>query len=163
MGLYLEDFAVGQRFRSPTRTVTETDVVMFAALSGDYNEVHTSETWAVESGPFGRRVAHGLLCLGLGHALMLRLGILEGTAVALLGFEHWQFMAPVFFGDTLHVDFAVVAARPSRSQPDRGIVTFACDYLNQQGVVTQQGQLSVMVRRRPGGAAALPGDGGRGV
>ena len=156
MGLYLEDFSVGQRFRSPTRTVTETDVVMFAALSGDYNEVHTSETWATESGPFGRRVAHGLLCLGLGHALMLRLGILEGTAVALLGFESWQFTAPVFFGDTLHVDFEVVTARPSRSQADRGIVTFACDYLNQDSTVTQRGQLSVMVRRRPQAPSGSP-------
>ncbi len=124
-------------------------MVMFAALSGDNNEVHTSETWAVESGPFGRRVAHGLLCLGLGHGLMLRLGILEGTAVALLGFEEWQFTEPVFFGDTLHVDFTVAAVRASRSQPDRGIVTFECRYLKQDGAMTQRGRLSVMVRRRP--------------
>ena len=147
--MYLEDFEVGQSFVSPTRTVTETDVVMFAALSGDYNEVHTSETWAATKGPFGRRVAHGLLCLGLGHALMLRLGILEGTAVALLGMENWQFTAPVFFGDTLHVEFDVAATRPSRSQPDRGIVSLDCRYLNQDGMVTQRGRLALMVRCRP--------------
>lgn len=148
MGLHFDEFQVGASFRSPSRTVTETDVVMFAALSGDNNELHTSETWARERGPFGRRVAHGLLCLGLGHALMLRLGILEGTAVALLGFEDWRFTAPVFFGDTLHVEFAVAAVRPSRSQPDRGIVTFECAYKNQEGAVVQTGRQAVMVRRR---------------
>lgn len=149
MGLFLEDFEPGRRFVSPTRTITETDVVMFAAMSGDYNEVHTSETWARERGPFGRRVAHGFLCLGLGHALMLRLGLLEGTAVALLGLEDWRFVAPVFFGDTLHVEFEVLSARASRSQPDRGVVTLACDYLNQDGAVVQRGRQTLMVRRRP--------------
>jgi acyl dehydratase len=149
VGRYLEDFRVGERFRSPSRTVTETDVVMFAALSGDYNEIHTSETWAREHGPFGRRVAHGLLCLALGHALMLRLGILEGTALALLGVEDWRFTAPVFFGDTLHVAFEVAEVRPSRSRPDRGVLTFRCTYLNQDGVVVQEGRQVVMVRRRP--------------
>jgi acyl dehydratase len=149
MGLYFEDFTPGTAFSSPSRTITETDVVMFAALSGDMNEIHTSETWARERGAYGRRVAHGLLCLGVGHALMLRLGILEGTAVALLGVEEWRFEAPVFFGDTLAVEFRVAEARPSRSQPDRGIVTFACAYRNQDGRVVQSGRQVVMVRRRP--------------
>jgi acyl dehydratase len=149
VGRYLEDFQPGEQFVSPSRTITETDVVMFAAMSGDYNEVHTSETWARERGAFGRRVAHGLLCLAVGHALMLRLGILEGTAVALLGIDGWSFTAPVFFGDTLHAIFRVAEARPSRSQPDRGIVRFDCEYRNQDGVVVQRGQQTVMVRRRP--------------
>lgn len=149
MGAYFEDFQVGQAFVSPTRTITETDVVMFAALSGDFNEIHTSVTWASEHGAFGQRVAHGLLCLGIGHALMLRLGLLEGTAIAFLGVDGWRFTAPVFLGDTLHVDFRVAEMRPSRSQPDRGIVTFECFYRNQHGQVVQEGRQTVMVRRRP--------------
>ncbi len=157
MGRYLEDFAAGQAFSSPSRTITETDVVMFAAMSGDYNEIHTSETWARERGPFGRRVAHGMLCLGVGHALMLRLGILEGTALALLGIEGWRFTAPVFFGDTLHVEFHVAEVRESRSQPDRGIVTFACRYVNQDGQAVQEGRQAVMVRRRPAQGGGAPG------
>ncbi len=161
MGLYFEDFTTGTAFTSPSRTVTETDVVMFAALSGDMNEIHTSEVWAHKHGAFGRRVAHGLLCLGIGHALMLRLGILEGTAVALLGFSDWRFTAPVFFGDTLHVEFQVAEARPSRSHPDRGVVTFACAYTNQDGVVVQAGRQVVMVRRRDRGSADTAA-GGRG-
>lgn len=151
MGLYFEDFTVGRTFTSPSRTITETDVVMFAALSGDMNEIHTSEVWAREHGMFGRRVAHGLLCLGVGHALMLRLGILEGTALALLGLEDWKFTAPVFFGDTIHVEFLVEEARASRSQPDRGVVSLQCAYKNADGVVVQQGKQVVMVRRRPAG------------
>ncbi len=149
VGYFYEDFSSGQSFSSPTRTVTETDVVMFAALSGDYNEIHTSQTWATEQGPYGRRVAHGLLCLGMGHALMIRLGLLEGTAIAFLGIDGWRFTAPVFFGDTLHVDFTVAETRRSRSHPDRGIVTFHCQYRNQDGLVVQEGRQTVMVRCRP--------------
>jgi acyl dehydratase len=149
LGLYLEDFEVGRTFISPTRTITETDVVMFAAMSGDYNELHTSETWAREKGPFGRRVAHGLLCLGIGHALMLRLGILDGTVLAFLGMDDWRFTAPVFPGDTLHAEFRVAEARPSRSHPDRGIVAFDCEYKKQDGTVVQRGRQVLMVRRRP--------------
>lgn len=151
MGLYLEDFVPGRRFVSPTRTVAEADVMLFAGLTGDHSELHTSEVWARESGPFGRRVAHGLLCLGIGHALMIRLGILEGTAVALLGLEDWRFTAPVFFGDTLHAEFEVCERRPSTSRPDRGIVTFGCAYINQDGVVVQSGRQVSLVLRRPEG------------
>jgi acyl dehydratase len=149
MGLYFEEFVPGTRYVTPTRTVTETDVVMFAAMSGDYNELHTSETWARDRGPFGRRIAHGLLCLGLGHALMTRLGTLDGTAVAFLGLEEWRFVAPVFFGDTLHVEFEVASARLSRSHPGHGVVTFACEYRNQDGIVVQRGKQIVMLRCRP--------------
>lgn len=154
MGRYWEEFAAGESFRSPSRTVTETDVVMFAAMSGDYNEIHTSESWARERGPYGRRVAHGLLCLGMGHALMLRLGILEGTALALLGIEGWRFTAPVFFGDTLHVEFTVAETRESRSRPDRGIIAFHCRYLQQDGICVQEGRQVLMVRRRTGSGTA---------
>jgi acyl dehydratase len=149
VGLFLEEFTPGRRYVTASRTITETDVVMFAAMSGDYNPLHTSETWARDEGPFGRRVAHGLLCLGIGHALMARLGILDGTAVAFLGIEGWRFLAPVFFGDTLHVEFEVESARPSRSQPGRGIVTFACRYRNQDGATVQEGRQVIMVRCRP--------------
>ena len=151
MGLYFEEFVPGTRYVTPTRTVTETDVVMFAAMSGDYNPLHTSETWARDHGPFGRRIAHGLLCLGLGHALMARLGLFDGTAAAFLGIEEWRFAAPVFFGDTLRVEFEVASARLSRSHAGQGIVTFACEYRNQDGAVVQQGKQILMILCRPAG------------
>jgi acyl dehydratase len=153
MGQFFEEFIPGIRYVTPARTVTETDVVMFAAMSGDYNQLHTSETWARDRGPFGRRIAHGLLCLALGHGLMARLGLFDGTAAAFLGLEEWRFQAPVFFGDTLHVEFEVVSARPSRSNPGQGIVTVACEYRNQDGVIVQQGKQILMIRSRPSDAA----------
>ena len=63
-GLYFEEFEAGQSITSPGRTITETDVVNFAALSGDWNAMHTDAEYAAKH-PFGQRVAHGLLGLSI--------------------------------------------------------------------------------------------------
>ena len=83
-GKYFDEFVVGDEFVTPSRTITETDVVMFAAMSGDYNELHTSEEYMKKS-QFGKRLVHGLLGLSVSHGLMFRLGLVEGTAIAFIG------------------------------------------------------------------------------
>ncbi|HEY3313757.1 MAG TPA: MaoC/PaaZ C-terminal domain-containing protein, partial [Bacillota bacterium] len=121
MGKYFEDFEVGEEQVTPARTITETDVVNFAALSGDYNPLHTDEEFMRQS-QFGRRIAHGLLVLAVSHGLVFRLGLLEGTVIAFLGIESLEFKAPTFFGDTIHVVVKVIDKRESKSKPDRGVV-----------------------------------------
>ena len=115
-GKYLDEWSVGDKYVTPSRTLTETDVVMFAAMSGDYNELHTSETF-MKGSQFGKRLVHGLLGLSISHGLIFRLGILEGTAIALLGVDSWQFKGPLFFGDTIRAKVTVAEVRPSRSKP----------------------------------------------
>ena len=88
-GKYLDELNVGEDYITPSRTLTETDVVMFAAMSGDYNELHTSEAY-MKGSQFGKRLVHGLLGLSISHGLIFRLGILDGTAIALLGVDTWQ-------------------------------------------------------------------------
>ena len=78
-GLHFEEFEVGAAYTSPGRTVTETDVVTFAALSGDYNQLHTDAEFA-KSTFFGARIAHGLLGLSMASGLGSRMGFLEGKA-----------------------------------------------------------------------------------
>ena len=146
-GKHFEDWAEGYEFVTPTRTMTETDLVMFAAMTGDYNELHTSEAFMKES-QFGRRIGHGLLGLAVSHGLLFRTGFLEGTVIAFLEVESWKFMAPFFIGDTIHVRLKVAEAKASESKPDRGIVKLHLEIINQDGGVIQSGYKTLMVKRR---------------
>jgi acyl dehydratase len=147
-GKYFEEFVTGSEFITPSRTLTETDVVMFAAMTGDYNEIHTSEVFMNKS-QFGKRLVHGLLALSVSHGLLFRLGLLDGTAIAFLGIESWNFEAPLFFGDTIHVKITISETRASKSKPDRGIVKFFLQIVKQDGTVAQSGYKTIMVKRKP--------------
>lgn len=147
--LRYEDLYVGLQFVSPTRTVTETDVVMFAALSGDYSELHTSETFA-RATQYGRRVAHGLLGLALAHGLMWpRTNALRDCAIAFLGLSDWRFRGPIFLGDTIRVEYEIVELRDSRSNPDQAIATFGVRVLNDRDEVVQEGRKALLVSKTP--------------
>ena len=149
-----EDLHVGLSFTSPTRTVTETDVVMFAAMTGDYSELHTSQAFA-EKTQYGRRVAHGLLGLAMGHGLMWpRTNALRDCAVASLGISDWRFRGPIFLGDTIRVDYEIAELRDSNSNPEQGIATFAVRIVNQDGTVVQEGRKILLLSKVPLAAAA---------
>ena len=92
-GRFFEEWKEGEEFVTPSRTVTETGLVMFAALSGDYNELHTSEEF-MKGSRFGRRIGHGLLVSALSHGLLFRTGFLETTVIALMGVDSWKFLSP---------------------------------------------------------------------
>src|SRR6185503_7014778 len=110
-GTFFSDFQVGQAFTSVGRTVTEADVVLFAGLSGDYNPLHTDETFAAKT-PFGRRIAHGMLSVAISTGLGQTLGIFEGTTIALVG-QTFEYKGPVFFGDTIRLRLTVESVTPS--------------------------------------------------
>lgn len=143
--LYYEDFEVGQSWLSPRRTITEADIVMFAALTGDYNPVHTDEEYARNS-PFGGRILHGPAGFAIATGLEFRLGIKEGTAVAFLGMS-WDFKGPVKIGDTVRVTQTVRSKRLTKKS-DVGIVFFDVALVNQRGEGVQQGEWKVMFRCR---------------
>jgi acyl dehydratase len=153
---HFDDLAIGQEFRTPARTITEADVVLFAGLSGDYNPLHTDEELA-QRGPFGRRVAHGLLGLAVAVGLSSRLNLFEGTGLAFLGLE-WSFAQPIFLGDTVHVRFSVREKRETK-RPDRGIVILETELLNQRGEVAQRGTRTYLLRRCGAGGPRDRGEG----
>jgi acyl dehydratase len=139
------DLHIGLAFRSPTRTVTEADVVQFAALTGDYSELHTSEQFASKT-EYGRRVAHGMLGLAYAHGLMwARTGELRDCAIAFLGISDWRFRAPIFLGDTIHVHYTITELRESASRPGQAIATFDVEVLNQDDAIVQQGRKALLV------------------
>jgi acyl dehydratase len=148
-GRFFDEFTVGEEFVTPGRTMTETDVVMFAAMSGDYNELHTSEAFG-KTTQFGRRIGHGLLGLAVSHGLFFRLGLVEGTAIAFLGIDSWKFEAPFFLGDTLRIKVRVAEKTPSRSKPDRGVVKFFFQVVKEDETVIQSGYKTIMIRRKQG-------------
>jgi len=145
---YLDDLSAGQRFVSAGRTITEADVVAFAGLSGDFNPIHTDAEFAGDT-VYGQRVVYGLLGLSIATGLLDRLGVFSGSAMAMLGIQSWTFPAPVFIGDTVHLELTILGVRPSRSKPDRGVVERQFELKNQRGEIVQTGRIDVLVRRRP--------------
>ncbi|RJR48902.1 MAG: dehydratase [Desulfobacteraceae bacterium] len=146
-GRYFEEFKEGEEILTPSRTVTETDLVMFAAMSGDYNELHTSDEF-MKGSRFGRRIGHGLLGLALSHGLMFRTGITENTVISLMSVDSWKFLAPFYIGDTVHVKLRVTETRPSRSRSDLGLVKLSFELVNQKGEVIQSGVKTFGFKRR---------------
>jgi acyl dehydratase len=145
MSLFLEDFTPGMAWTTPGRTVTESDVVLFAGLSGDYNPVHTNHQFAAHT-DFGRPIAHGLLALVMAAGLADRDGSLDGTALALLG-TTWSFLKPVFFGDTIRLEATVESARRA-GKGQRGIIVRKIRVLNQRDEIVQEGSFTTMVKAR---------------
>lgn len=143
---YWDDTHVGDRGVSPTYEVTEARVMAYAELSGDFTPVHTDEAYA-QTTPFGTRVAHGLFGLSIADGLKTRSDYRFQPGMS-LGWE-WQFVAPIFLGDTVHVQFHVATRRASNSRPDWGIVTLPTNLLNQRGEVVQRGEHRLMIPRRP--------------
>lgn len=144
--MFFDDFAEGQEFLTPGRTITEADVVSFAAWTGDYNPLHTDAEFA-KGTRFGERIAHGMLGVSLCLGLASRLGLWEGSAVALLGIDGWRFRAPVMIGDTVRARIEIVGVRRI-SRGDAGVVSRRFTLLNQRAETTQEGRLDVMVAVR---------------
>jgi acyl dehydratase len=142
---WFEEIEVGEEYESPGRTVTESDIVLFAGLSGDYNVLHTDAEF-MKSSIFGERIAHGLLGLSIQAGLFTRATQAYAT-IAIAGLR-WKFKGPIKIGDTIRVR-ARVTAKKETSQADRGVVTVEREVLNQRHEVVQEGETDLMVERRP--------------
>jgi 3-hydroxybutyryl-CoA dehydratase len=147
-GLYFEEFELGQSVTSVGRTITEADVVGFAALTGDWTSIHVDAEYAAQH-PFGQRVAHGLLGLSVASALAVRMGFMEGTVLAFREINDWKFSLPIFFGDTIRVRASVVGLK-AMSRLGGGAVTFKVEILNQEDKVIQRGKWTVLMMSREG-------------
>ena len=144
-GTFFSDFEVGQRFVSGGRTITEADVVNFAGISGDYNPLHTDQSFA-EKTPFGQRIAHGMLAASISTGLGQTLGIFEGTTLALME-QRFAYKAPMFFGDTIRLALTVESVKAS-SKGGKGVVHFKAEILKQDDTVAVDGSWTVLFRDR---------------
>lgn len=135
MTLYLEHLAEGDHLESNRLTVTEAHIVQFAGLTGDFNPLHMDDTFA-RQGPFGQRIAHGMLSYSLSTGMR---SAIDDWAILAFMETGRRFVAPVFPGDTLHYQAVVASVRRSRSNPSRGIVQVTLRLLNQNDQVVQEG------------------------
>ena len=144
-GKTFDEFEVEQESTTASRTITESDVVTFAGLSGDFNPIHMDKEFA-EKTPLKGRVAHGILIASIATGLGNQLGIFEGTTIAVLGMT-FNYKGPVKFGDTIHLQLKV-SEKKETSKPERGIVTFHTNILNQRDETVIDGQWVVMMARK---------------
>lgn len=147
MGLYFEEFFVGQKVTTVGRTVTEYDINTFAGLSGDYNQIHTDAEFS-RSTLIGQRIAHGILGLSIASGLAMRTGILEGTVIVFREIAEWKFVKPIFINDTIHVDLEV---KETKALPriGGGSVTITLEVKNQKDEVCHRGTWVVLVMSKP--------------
>ena len=141
---FFDEIEIGETHETPGITVTEWHVMNFAAVSMDFFELHTNEEFARRT-QFGGRVAHGLLGLAIADGLKHRSSF-QVEAIASLHWS-WDFTGPIYLGDTIRARLSVLDKRPSRSKPDRGVVTVRYEVLNQAGDIVQRGENKMMVKR----------------
>ncbi|UCE85921.1 MAG: MaoC family dehydratase [Deltaproteobacteria bacterium] len=151
-GRYFEELEIGEIFEhQPARTVTETDNLLFTALTMNPQPLHLDAEFASET-EFGKRLVNSIFTLGLVVGLSVGETTL-GTTVGNLGFEKVEFPKPVFIGDTIRAVTEVKAKRESRSRPEWGIVTFEHRGLNQRGQVVCRCTRAAMLLSHPPDAA----------
>ncbi len=130
---YWEDYEIGEKMVSPGRTITETDLVLFSAFTGDWHPIHTNVEYASNTF-FGERIAHGMLVLVVGSALGFRLGqyvMLPRSFIAFYGIDSVRFTGAVKIGDTIHLEAQII--EKSAKDDQRGIITSGNSIKNQRG------------------------------
>lgn len=138
--LYLEDLEEGSSWKSPARTITETDIVSFAGMTGDYDPLHVDHEFASQT-PYGKPIAHGLLGLSLMAGLSSSCPRMR--TLALVKVDDWQFLKPVYVGDTVHVVTEVESITPRGRRS--GEVIWLRKLVNQRGECVQSGKIVTLV------------------
>lgn len=146
IGQFFEDSKVGDMIISASRTITEADIVNFGGLIGDYNPLHFDAEY-MKNSMFGQRIAHGMLTLSFATGLVNQLGLNHKTVMAFKGLE-FEFKAPVFIGDTIHVEMETIETRLSSKMPG-GWVTQSVKVIKQDGTIVQEGKWSALIASRP--------------
>lgn len=146
VGLFWEDWEVGKTFETAARTVTETDIVNFAGISGDYNPLHINEEYCKKT-QFGTRIAHGPLIYAIAAGLLFQLHLYDDTLIAFLGFDSLKFTKPVKIGDTIFAKITVTEVSQT-SKPDRGVMKRQLQVINQHGEIVQDAIQAFLMKRR---------------
>ncbi len=150
-----EEFVPGERFRSNGRTVTESDIVTFAGLTGDFYPLHKDAEFARASA-FGNRIAHGMLTMSLAIGQVVLTGVYGQSIVALRGIDRLQAQRPIFIGDTIYTEVEVISARQTR-RPEHGAVMLAYRVCNQANEVVMTFEVTLLMRSSRVNGVAVDG------
>ena len=141
LSCHFDELETGAQFQTRGRTITETDIVSFATLTGDFHPIHTDAEWAAES-EFGGRIAHGALLLSYSVGL---LPFDPEHVLALRGFDRIAFKRPARIGDTIHVEGEVESKQELDSS--RGMVLLSLRIVNQRDEAVAIAKARVLWRR----------------
>jgi len=146
-GMYFDEFLPGIQIITAGRTVTESDIVRFAGLSGDFNQIHVDVEYSKAS-QAGQRVAHGILVLSIASGLAVQTGMMDGTVVYFREIINWKFVKPVMIGDTIHV---IIEVKETKEMHRIGVgsVAMELEVKNQHDETVNRGLWSVLVALRP--------------
>lgn len=147
--IYLEDYTVGEKFVSPARTITEADIVMFAALTGDWHPIHTNIEYAKKT-QFGERIAHGILTLAIGGALIHRLGpyvYAPKGFIAFYGMDNVRFTGPLKIGDTIRCELTVKSLEPIDDR--KGNLVYQTEIINHRDEMLMIATQKLLVSCQP--------------
>ena len=145
--LLWEDLTEGDEAISAARTVTETDVINFCGISGDFNWFHT-DIEAAKASVFGERVAHGMLVTSIATGLQVEKMEPKIATAAFMGLNKWQFRGAVKFGDTIRVKRTIGEKTEHPKTDATGFVIYEVEVVNQRDEVVQKGQWNMLITRR---------------
>ncbi|BCJ86114.1 MaoC/PaaZ C-terminal domain-containing protein [Effusibacillus dendaii] len=140
---YLDQFVIGETWVSRGRTITESDLVMFAAFSGDWFPLHTDKEYAANTA-FKQRIAHGMLVLSAASGLFQ---FDPDVVVAFYGMENVRFVNPTFIGDTIHIETKVIDI--TEKEGGRGVITILQEIKKQNGDIAAVATMKLMINRSP--------------
>jgi acyl dehydratase len=155
-GRFLEDFTVGDVYRHwPGKTITQAEDILFCSITMNQHPLHSDDNYSATATPHGRAMVVGNLV----YSIVLGQSVpdVSGRAIANLEIEFLRHPNPVFHGDTIYSESAVLETTPSRSKPDRGVVKVRTIGYNQQGVIVCEFSRKVLVPRRGGAFDGHPG------
>ena len=144
---------VGTSFETEKRTITDTDIINFAGLSGDFNALHVNDLFAKDASPFGTRIAHGQLIAAIVTGLASNLD--DWPVLSYLGASR-RFSAPVIAGDTIFGRYEVIEVRSSNSRPENSIIKLALDVINQKDEVVMSGMETMLIEEPEEGKSYAP-------
>jgi acyl dehydratase len=145
-GLYFEEYELGRKLVTRGRTITESDIVQFGSLTGDFNPMHFDAEY-MKTHMMGQRIAHGMLSLSYAVGQAYQLGFMEKTVLAFRALE-MKFSQPVLIGDTLHVELSVKEMTPS-PRLGGGMVKLDVKIINQDDKTVQSGTWTVLIASKP--------------
>ena len=143
-GLYWEEFELGKRYPTSSRTISDDDLTQFCKLVGYDVPLFVDEVKAKE-GNYGGRICPSHLIMSFATAMTGRL--FSGTILALLAIERGQFLRPVRPGDTIRTEVEVVEKKET-SRPERGIIVFRDHVLNQNDATVFRVDKITLIRRQ---------------
>jgi len=133
-GRTFADFSEGDAFETAGRTVTEADIVNFAGVSGDFNDLHLDAERMADS-EYGERIAQGALVFSLATGLIWQSDVTGEALVAFYGVDRLRFRAAVFVGDTLDVELTVAERTRREDVEGTGVVRFETEVRKADGTV----------------------------